>query len=175
MAVLHIQHPIYNLYFIGVGWMYLFYWIDIFCYNPTFKVLRNIELIPNIYEHIEQVKNNGIPKITIHMHCYHFETRYRSVSSTDSKGHTTYRNESYQEKVVTWKGSLNVRIFSWKDKSENIEGLEKFIYTRIHFKKTYLFADERSQKRYVKLRDAFIKANEKRDSHYSVGDTYDIS
>ncbi|KAL0233822.1 hypothetical protein PCE1_002328 [Barthelona sp. PCE] len=40
-------------------------------------------------------------EIVFHVHAYHYETRWRTVSYTDSNGNTQTRQESYQECVTT--------------------------------------------------------------------------
>ena len=165
----------YGLMFMGVGFLYIFYWVDIFAFNSTFKSLRNIKVIHNVYEHIEDVKANGVPTINFKMECYHFETRYRTVYYTDSNGNSRSRTETYQEKVVTSRPSTNFIYATWTDQSENIFGLEEYAYTRVHFKKQYILADEETKIDFNQQKANFIDRNKNNDTHYSYFESFDIS
>ena len=54
----------------------------------------------NVKEFIQTLRAT-CPSVSFSSESYHYETRYRTVSYTDSNGKSQTRTESYQEIVVT--------------------------------------------------------------------------
>jgi hypothetical protein len=66
----------------------------------TRKFFSHIQHEVNAYEYVRHLSVVP-PTITFHARCWHYETRTRIVSSTDSQGRHQTRTETYQEMVVT--------------------------------------------------------------------------
>jgi len=129
--------------------------------------------VDGIYDHIGGIRQNGVPSILWHMECYHYETRYRTVTSRDANGNMTSRTESYQVKVVTWTGSANFQYSSWRDLSTDVADLAEYQITRVRFYKYFVFADDNTRNSYFFQKQYFINVNN-RDTHYNFSESFDI-
>lgn len=64
--------------------LYIIYLFE--CYKAdTKKYLRNINDIVDLENFMKSIKEES-PKIVFSIECYHYETRTRTVTSTDSEG-----------------------------------------------------------------------------------------
>ena len=77
------------------------------CY-PAQLIRRRIKSM----EPVDQM-GSTTPTIQWHASAYHWETRWRPVTRTDSKGNSHTRWESYREKVVTWRAYALVPALEW--------------------------------------------------------------
>ena len=58
----------------------------------------------NLYTYVAELRE-AAPTVHFEAVCYHFETRTRTVSGTDSQGRSYTRTETYQEMVITYSGA----------------------------------------------------------------------
>ena len=65
-----------------------------------YNYLSNLGDMVNVKEFIQTLRATR-PSVSFSSESYHYETRYRTVSYTDSNGKSQTRTESYQEIVVT--------------------------------------------------------------------------
>ena len=159
---------------IAFGFLYLMYWIDIFCINTTFKMLRNRSSISSLHQKLVDMKLKGTPSITWNMVCYHYETRTRAVTTTDSDGRTSTRYETYEERVNTWYGSESFHFDTWTDMSPDTLNIEDHRYIRWKMEKTFNFADDYTQHCYHHQKSTFEESNKWRDTHYNFEETFHI-
>lgn len=74
---------------------YLLHLIE--CYFAgSHKFLRNSHVKETIYEFVDRIRQNE-PSIWWKVQCYHYETRSRLVTTTDSNGNTTTRYSVHDE------------------------------------------------------------------------------
>jgi len=145
---------------VSLGVCYGLYFIEAFFVSTTPRYLWNQTDPEGIDVYVDRVKCVP-PQVVFHVECYHYETHYRTV--TDSNGNT--RTESYTEKVVTHRASENLQFSTWNDVSGELKGVgTEYRMTRCRFKKSYMFADERSRDAYEYQWDYFKKTNN-RDTH----------
>ena len=93
------------------GSFYLIHLI-ILCTSDTCKFLSKLNLKVNPYNQTYHLQHTG-PITVWHITCYHWETRFRTVTERDSNGNTRTRTETYQEKVVTHTNSHTVHYRGW--------------------------------------------------------------
>ena len=77
----------------------------------------------------------------MYVECYHYETRSRQVSYTDSNGNTRYRTEYYQEKVITHRATGWIEYDYWLDRSTSVMGLGMHRLVKMELSKSYQYAD----------------------------------
>lgn len=135
--------------------VYAIYLSEAFCCSSTFQYLRKVNSTESVIEYMKRMYGTE-PRLIMSMECYHYETRV--VYHTDSNGnsYTTTR----QVVVVTWTGSIDVDIVSWKDDSVPLrdEEVRKYQVTKVKLSKTFA-ADEG----YERQKFEFIAANRFRD------------
>ena len=74
------------------------------CCSSELEYIQNLADSTGTEEFLVTLRqSSGV--ITFHAVCYHWETRTRTVTERDSKGNTTTKTETYQEKVVTHVGA----------------------------------------------------------------------
>src|SRR5690606_32781889 len=103
--------PVFGIFFIIPIWgfaiiyavVYLIYLIEVFC-TYACKYLHDMDPLDDFVGYIEKIKQVD-PYIGFWCECYHYVTKHRTVSYTDSSGNRRTRQESYQEKVVTHRES----------------------------------------------------------------------
>ena len=119
---------------------------------------------------IEKMKS-AEPIITFHIECYHYETRYRTV--TDSNGNS--RRESYQEKVTTHRAEEVYQYRTCRELSEfdEISGFNGFKFTRLECRKDWQCANQVTQNDFDYKKDAFYVRNS-RDTHQSKYETMEL-
>ena len=110
----------------------------------------------------------------MHVECYHYETRTRQVASTDSNGNTTYRTETYTERVVTHTASDYIRYGAWKDCSTTVRGLGEFRVIKIDLEKDYEYHDEETYQSFAYQRLSFRRHND-RDVHQDYTEHFIVS
>lgn len=79
------------------GVVYLLYLIESCC-SDSRRYMSNFKDVDGAEAFLSQMVDTP-PDVAMTCECYHYETRYRTVSSTDSNGRTTTRTESYTVKV----------------------------------------------------------------------------
>ena len=75
------------------------------------QYIVNLGTTKPIAEYIKDIKN-AQPQIIWKIICYHYETRYRTVTSRDSNGNSCTRTKAYTVRVDTYKGSTVS--FQWR-------------------------------------------------------------
>ncbi|KAL0484506.1 3 TM domain-containing transmembrane protein [Acrasis kona] len=162
---------------VAVPITYIVYIIEIMC-SSTVSYLRNLLLVEDIVTHINRIRDTA-PSIGFHCECYHYETRTRLVSytHTDSNGrtHLRHRTETYQVKVVSHAESERFHYKKHNDKSGIVTNdLLKYNATRIDFTKQWSPGDAKTLRAYQDQLNNFRRRNERRDTHFNMGETFDI-
>lgn len=105
--------------------------------SATFDYLRHSLDNVSTGEYVTGLKK-AAPNILWSIQCYHYETRTRTVSSTDSNGRTTTRTETYQVRVNTHSASGSLLYRSWTDRSDTLsDQIYKFNMTKMKLTKSY--------------------------------------
>jgi hypothetical protein len=106
--------------------------------SNTFQYLRNIYTTETVLAFMDRMYATE-PHINWFIQCYHYETRRRQVSYSDSEGRTQYRTETYQERVNTHSASGQLIYTRWEDTSTplNRSEIEKFLMTKVSVKKVW--------------------------------------
>ena len=99
------------------------------CCSTTMTYANNTKKAREVWEYIQQLKQTP-PVVAMHVECYHYETRTRTVSYR-SGGQTHYRTETYQKKVTTHKETECYRMDQWIDTSSELTGLSADKPTRV--------------------------------------------
>jgi len=106
------------------------------------------------------------PRLYCQWENYHYETRTRLVTRTDSNGNSYTTTETYQEKVVTSTGTTPYHISFWRDFSGQIPSLPVVKALKLSCKKLFRYADKQS-KINQQAQKAQILAMNKRDTYIS--------
>lgn len=154
---------------VGFIIFYILFIVEV-CFSSTRKYLGNISTTESTMDYMRRLYQTP-PTLSIHMSCFHTETRTRLVSYRDSSGNYQSRTETYTVTVTTWTGSEPVNLARWQDGSVRLqyEDIEEYQITKVKLSKSYqgdeLFELQKSN---------FINRNKHRDvsHHYSV--KYDI-
>jgi hypothetical protein len=78
---------------------YIGYTVE-WCISGTRKFLSHIQHEYSAYQYVDKLRE-APPSISFHAKCWHYETRYRTVTHTDAQGRSYTTTEAYQEMVVT--------------------------------------------------------------------------
>jgi len=116
------------------------------------------------------------PIITIHMECYHEETRTRTVSYRDSHGNIKHRTEHYTVEVKTWSGKQRFNYLHWKDTS-NRRNLPQVTSTKpkmVNLHSEINFVNETTERAFEHQKQIFIEQNRHRDTSYRTNTTKEI-
>ncbi|KAK2951033.1 putative Transmembrane protein 151B [Blattamonas nauphoetae] len=148
------------------------------CCGRHFKYLIHLDKKSTFIQTIKDLQNTA-PRIWWTCECYHYETRVRYVTETytDSNGqsHTRQRRETYQEKVITARGSANFRYKYFADDSGALnDAVHLFDAIRVDFTKQYTFGDRLTEKRYYRQRERFLDTYRFLDVHFDHWDHYDL-
>lgn len=148
-----------------------------FCTESTLKFLFNkLHGGPNSSEHAYFVNiRNTAPELWMHIECYHYETRTRTVYHThrDSNGNTTRqpRTETYTEKVVTYRESKQKQFGSWIDNSGVAPKLVDIDQSKfgilVRLRQTVEFDTPETANFMQQQANNFRSQNMNRDTHYS--------
>ena len=113
-------------------------------YSKEYQYLENLGNVSNSANIVRNLRSSD-PVITFHVQCYHYETRYRTVTDyhTDDDGNTRTetRIESYEERVNTHSANEIYHYDHHEDiSSDNLDGINSEGVTRIRLTKgkTYL-------------------------------------
>jgi len=147
---------------IGVIVVYIAYILECFLTGSRYytHVIKDIDYASN---YIGRMLENP-PYLYVHWQNYHYETRVRTVTRTDSNGNSYTTTETYQEKVITSTGNTPYHITTWRDFSGNIPMLPNVKAFKLSAKKTFRYADtaSRNNKRRQKTQ---ILIDNKADAH----------
>ena len=89
--------------YVSIPVFYIYILIECWISNER-QYIINLGTTKPIAEYIKDMKN-AQPQIIWKIICYHYETRYRTVTSRDSNGNTSTRTEAYTVRVDPYKGS----------------------------------------------------------------------
>lgn len=141
------------------------------------RYLKNsVDNIVTMFDILDTLRNTS-PSIHWHVECYHYETRTRLVTYTDSNGNTQTRTETYQEVVVTHVANTNYIFQSWEDASRDYTGLvfsiffaktlkhttlglDEYALTKLTCHKTFTFANDYTQQDYYAKQAKFKAEND---------------
>ena len=135
------------------------------CISSNSKYLRHILHERTAAAYVDSFRGIA-PKLTMHIECYHYETRYRTITETVN-GQTRTRTETYTERVVTYSGSKDFIYELSSDFSGRIVGLESYSIAKLKLETEIVFADDYTRQCFVAEEAAFIAYNRYRDVHYN--------
>ena len=167
----HWSFPLDVLWFLPIA-CYGAYLIESIFLSTTLKYVCNAS-DENASESIVATMKCAAPIFRMHVECYHYETRYRSVTTTDSDGKTHTRQESYQERVTTHTASAPIRYHSWTDSSTSVHGLGDFPLVKMEMHKSYEFADAETHRSFQQQRLLFRRMHD-RDRHQSYSERFEV-
>jgi len=113
------------------------------------------------------------PRLYCSWENYHYETRTRLVTRTDSNGNSYTATETYTEKVVTSRGTTPYQIHFWRDFSGDIPSLPNVRALKLSCKQLYRYANQQS-KINQRVQKAEILALNKRDTYISGTTVFNI-
>jgi len=151
---------------------YLVYWIECCCSGSQKYLLNDMEATG--YEQFIQKIKASAPQIGTAIECYHYETRTRTVYSTDSDGKETSHEETYTEKVTTYRGREYFNYKSWVDTTGEVVGVIGGDLIKLEVKKMYVFDSAASQLKFENHRRNYIDSNRYRDDHIDSSDIFEI-
>ena len=104
-----------------------------FC--KEYQYLANLRDVSSSARTVRNLRSTK-PVISFHIQCYHYETRYRTVSDTktdaNGKTYTETRTESYQERVNSHRANERYHFDHHEDdSSDNLDGINCEGVTRI--------------------------------------------
>eukprot|EP01130_Rhizamoeba_saxonica_P018549 TRINITY_DN9323_c0_g1_i1.p1 TRINITY_DN9323_c0_g1~~TRINITY_DN9323_c0_g1_i1.p1 ORF type:complete len:364 (-),score=32.48 TRINITY_DN9323_c0_g1_i1:46-1137(-) len=149
---------------------FLIYLIDCCCAS-TSRYMFNARDTEGLLPYIEKMQASR-PVLWMSVECYHYETRSRTCTETDSDGNTTTTTEYYEEKVTTYTEKIHFQYNYSRDESHGeIYGLERFPISKIKFRKSYEFANDQTVNAYNQQSEEFQSSNRWRDTYmdYSEG------
>eukprot|EP01100_Stratorugosa_tubuloviscum_P005211 TRINITY_DN2360_c0_g2_i3.p1 TRINITY_DN2360_c0_g2~~TRINITY_DN2360_c0_g2_i3.p1 ORF type:complete len:395 (+),score=132.14 TRINITY_DN2360_c0_g2_i3:46-1230(+) len=144
--------------------------IELCCFSSTMKSLKNKGTIEEQITLVDRIREQK-PKIGMHVECYHYEMRTRTVTSTTynsqtGKHETTFRTETYQEKVVTHTETKYFQFKTFTDTSANIDFSSMSELTvKLTLTKEWNHGDSKTEKKYQKFEKKFRQQNQNRDTH----------
>jgi len=144
--------------------IYIVYLVECFVTGSRHysHVIKDFDYARNYVERMLQ----SPPRLYCNWENYHYETRTRLVTRTDSNGNSYTTTETYQEKVVTSTGTTPYRISFWRDFSGEIPTLPNVRALKLSCKKLYRYADKQSKKN-QRAQKARILSDNKRDTYIS--------
>ena len=108
---------------------------------PSSDYIYSCVNLPDVYKKADSAIATA-PEIKFHVECYHYETR--TVKGPKGK------KKKKRVKVVTWRGSKNMRIANWVDQSPpsyTLNYLENIHVTRLYTDKIILMSPKARDRR----------------------------
>lgn len=101
------------------------------------------------------------PVLRLSVQCYHYETRVRTVTHTDSQGRTSSRLETYTVRVDTHSASTFFPITSFRSEHDGTQITDAlpFDLVRVRLHETVLFGDTASRVAFQRFSRAFRNEN----------------
>jgi len=147
------------------------YWIECAC-SGSGKYLSNILQNEGAAQFVERIKRQpAVIRWTVR--CYHWETRRRRKTVTDSNGNKRTEWETHREKVYTWSATEQYTYATCIDVSGQLVGLDQYNLTKLRLHKTYGFADEDTRRDFVARRRMFRMMNW-RDMHQEFHEDFSV-
>ncbi|EAX99807.1 hypothetical protein TVAG_175760 [Trichomonas vaginalis G3] len=106
------------------------------------------------------------PLITVHAEAYHYETRVRHYTTTNSEGETEHHTETYTEKVTTYYNHKAYKYKSWQEDGNQIRIKETDVchaVCTVHYR-----FDDKAVKKLNKLRRKMYKEAKRHDLYADV-------
>lgn len=125
-----------------------------------------------VHQYVQRLREAS-PVILFHVECYHYETRTRVVTRTDSQGYRYQETQYYQEKVVSRVHAEQFHISRSVDTTGPLTGLEHCVVTKLYLKKGFAFIDDAAEGRYKQAYGRFKEAN-RTDRHQSYSTSFAI-
>ncbi len=170
--------------------MYLIYFIEAL-FAPTLRYLWNLNQVEDIVSYINRLKNYS-PQISFHCECYHYETKTRWVTEYYTEYEQVYDHhsqryeskpvqksrqvqETYEEKVVSYRDSENFTFSRFKDVSGNISNdIYKFQATKVDFSKYWQAGDTATTNAYQLKKNNFQSRNRHRDRYFDFYESFNL-
>ena len=138
------------------------------------QYMSNMSDLVSATEFLDKIRGNA-PEISFSCECYHWVTRYRTVTYTDSQGRSQTREESHQEMEVTHRDSEVYSYAYHQDVSaNNVEGVSSTGVTRISLSKAFSCGDETTRQDFDQKYTNFYERNKNKDLHISHQTHFDI-
>ena len=138
--------------------------VESYC-SSDWKYIKNLKPISSDREAIESI-GNAKPTVTMHAECFHYETRYRTVSYTDANGNTQTRLETYQEQVITSNHVEPYLFTHWFDSSKStVRDVSKAGVIKIKMDLTVQFGDQTTAEDFQENFKRFQDKNRNRDTY----------
>eukprot|EP00112_Aurelia_sp_Birch-Aquarium-sp1_P016844 Seg385.18 transcript_id=Seg385.18/GoldUCD/mRNA.D3Y31 product="Transmembrane protein 151B" protein_id=Seg385.18/GoldUCD/D3Y31 len=160
--------------FIMIFVCYLVMLIESF-YSNEKQYISSIVSDISAIEFVNKLRNTDPERVML-IECYHWETRTRTVTSTDAQGNTQTHIETYQEIVITHTESQKFPIQFTRDISDQ-HGLkfDQYSVTRLKLTPDVQFGDTETEEKFEEMRTKMIEENEHRDTNiqFSFSDSID--
>lgn len=152
-----------------IGFLWILFYIWFLCeyrHSSSRRYLQNINTAQTTLEYLEALRV-AAPTISLHIECYHNKTRV--ISTTDSRGNTSFHTQIYS--VVTYSETEVVPIVEWGNASTfpTSTEIQQYQLTKVKVSKTF-----DADAGYFSRENAFINRNRNRDAHYTFHVIYNI-
>jgi hypothetical protein len=160
----------------------ILYGIDLFA-SPALRYLANLSSAEDVVMHIKKRRDTP-PSLGFTCECSHTETRKRYVTEYYTEyewrydgtanasrsvpvSKTRQREETYQEQVVTYRGSCAFVYSRWVDVSAALtDEIYNYEAVRIDLSFGVGYGDRRTAEAYAAARSRFIEQNRNRDTSF---------
>jgi hypothetical protein len=146
------------------------------CFSETPRFLYNQIHAFNAYEYIHRLKD-APPTISMHIQCYHYETRY--YHEKDANGKETTKSETVR--VDTYSEKRHFKYQSWEDISDLFflgidenQAKKQKPCLRLYLKKNWIVTDEPTLNAYQEAKSRIIYENRWRDQYIQYTERMDI-
>eukprot|EP00111_Clytia_hemisphaerica_P022075 TCONS_00064869-protein len=145
------------------------------CYSSVMGYLKMSFDKPNAEQYVRSLLVEK-PSVVTTAVCYHYETRYRTVSYTDANGNTQTRTETYQERVNTWTGAHVFEFDYWRDNSDTTKIPNPQIgeILRVKLSKEISFANDETAREFTEQTTKFVDDNRYRDTFIDYGTDFQV-
>ena len=168
-----------HLFVAGAGLTYVIHSFAL----PTFRYLWNLNPVEDVVTYVRQLRA-APPQIGFTCECYHMETRTRQVTEAYTEYSQQYdslsrsyrsvpvtkyrtRTETYQERVVTYRGNEAFLYSRWEDVSPQLTpDIYKYQATRIDLSLRVECGDQETWNRYLDAKHRFIDSHKRRDRSF---------
>jgi len=138
--------------------------VESYC-SSDWKYIKNLKPISSDTRGIESIAD-AKPYVTMHAECFHYETRYRTVSYTDANGNMQTRLEQYQEQIITSHPVEPYLFTHWFDSSKStIRDVSNAGIIKIKMDLTLQFGDQTTAEDFQEKFKRFQDKNRNRDTY----------
>jgi hypothetical protein len=135
------------------------------CCSDTRKYMSNFKDVDGCESYMQSMTDRA-PDIVMRCVCWHYETRTRMVTYTDSNGNSRTRYETYTVKVVTYRETCYFEYEAWKDDSGSFHGLSLYSIVKLKLYKLLVWADDAARDSFYRAYAHFQMRNRWRDTHF---------